>query len=1224
MKFRLWGNREAGKPGVTPSTPTTGTESSVGEHGRKPRMKLWWSRKGKTEKETRAHEEDVKEMLKVHVGPAVETPPWVQWTKQDGQDFCRQLEKWREDHPNNDLNSTLEKIRKTFLNFGQPATKPGAVRDLLSAIGNTPGFPAGFLIMGIIGVAVFAAKLKDNKENVFKFVIQEVECVTDIAEMFSAAEDCGDAKLYDCWHDLKGHLEFVGSLFKWALEKLNSTIPLAIEEELKTFKEQAADVARRFNSRQQFRAKIESLNNRRFDFITEKLKAHMSEECTHDKQHKYEKDECHPGTLQDLLNMINEWSSTLAHDASRCWWIVGLAAIGKSTVSMSIAKCLQEGRPLLSLLENVRLEGKGKIRCNPIFGAQFFINSRVPSTANSDNIFPSIAHQLCHLFEPARSCIFKTVTALDKTRTLYRLTRLSKDQAQELFVNPLTAVANSKDFAMRTIFIIVDGIDELRCKTTSGTDIPDFTTTFCSAVSQLPSNVRILVLSRPEDSIIRPLGPFKDVIHTLEFPMEQMFHDVDIFLQDQRSTLKNLFTDWPSAEQVEIIRETAHGYMAIAKLSLKWIIAEARSSGGRRRGNNAFQILKAVQNGNIYDFYGEVLLQAVPDDSDTLLQKACTVILSSLICMPKEPVCTIASLCHELDSSITSDDVEDFLSNIRSIATQSHNPIGRNTVPSPHKTLGDFLTSIHPPERFRINVIQWHKDCATITFNVMNSPQLHFNMGNLRTSYLSHGCYMGFSNVVQNQNPFSPAGGVDALVSYACRTFHQHLPAGQVSSDEVSRMVHIIIQDKFLAWLEVIAIEGIHFDLVLEFQDTLVPLLEGKDSELEDLLHSVAKFANWCFPIWPGPNRGWWAIPQLYLSALPFFAPELSVANHYFKKCGRINVSNLHTQQVPEAVDSPSVACSVSALLWLAGSWLGAGFTDGTVRLWCRETRTWAACWSLSETTSGEDGPSMDRMDSETNPNNTGEEKSSKAVVKLITYPSISNLLFSIFGDDTINILEVNYPESTVANLTEKLLLFHTPGQPWHLSSPTVNSRQDISGTLASSVEAKQDPIRTWSGYVASTVSPDNRHAVAVRNGAIDVWDLEPEKMKIIATLPGIEFPVRSESSCVFFCSARHVVTITGRVFVDIRVWDIGSILDGSSELEMDRWEFVPGDIGNYNPGTGGWIVDTRSGEVLFWQPSWCRFWNPRNILAIGSKEYCEIDMTETAFGEKWVTLDEH
>ncbi|KAF7373973.1 hypothetical protein MSAN_00610000 [Mycena sanguinolenta] len=154
-------------------------------------------------------------MLDANVRPAVDTPPWVEWTKQEGQDFCRQLEKWREDHPN-DLNTTLEKIRKIFLNFAQPATKSGVVKGLLSAIG-TPGFPAGFLIQGVIGVAVFAVKLKDNKENVFNFIIQEVKCITDIAEMFSAADDHGDESLQDCWHDLKGHLEAAQEAAKGSL-----------------------------------------------------------------------------------------------------------------------------------------------------------------------------------------------------------------------------------------------------------------------------------------------------------------------------------------------------------------------------------------------------------------------------------------------------------------------------------------------------------------------------------------------------------------------------------------------------------------------------------------------------------------------------------------------------------------------------------------------------------------------------------------------------------------------------------------------------------------------------------------------------------------------------------------------------------------------------------------------------------------------------------------------
>jgi len=332
-----------------------------------------------------------------------------------------------------------------------------------------------------------------------------------------------------------------------------------------------------------------------------------------------------------------------------------------------------------------------------------------------------MAVQLCHLFEPARSSIFKTITNANKTQTLYKFTQLSEDQAIELLVIPLSAVANSEEFKERTIFVIIDGIDELQRTTTIGTNAPAFIAILGFAISQLPSNIRILVFSRPENYITRALTPFNTAIHRLPLPMAQMLHDVNIFLQAKTPPLAECarLQNWPSREQLDIIRTTAHGHMAIAKLSLVWIITEVDRPGpGRRmRGDLAFKTLEAVENGNIYDFYGKVLLQALPDESDPLLQKTCTFILASLVFALEETVGTITSLCLELDSNIEPDIVDDFLSDIRSIAIQSHTPITNFTIPSPHKTLRYFLTSIHPPERFRVNEIQWHNDCATITFS---------------------------------------------------------------------------------------------------------------------------------------------------------------------------------------------------------------------------------------------------------------------------------------------------------------------------------------------------------------------------------------------------------------------------------------------------------------------------------------------------------------------------
>jgi hypothetical protein len=222
------------------------------------------------------------------------------------------------------------------------------------------------------------------------------------------------------------------------------------------------------------------------DFIRTTLSERLTTHATYTKQ---EKDECHEATRDRVLLQLDEWLS-VPSDVERCWWITGQPGVGKSAIAITVADCLRARRPV----SNNSTAKDGHVPNATLLG-QFFINHTLAETARPHNIFPTIAHEL------AAASPVAAVLIHDALRTNPTLAdKLSMEQVDALYVRPISAIAKHDPGVIVTMF---DGIDELA--NTDGATLSSFTSILSSAATRLPSNVKLLVFSRPESYIINQL-----------------------------------------------------------------------------------------------------------------------------------------------------------------------------------------------------------------------------------------------------------------------------------------------------------------------------------------------------------------------------------------------------------------------------------------------------------------------------------------------------------------------------------------------------------------------------------------------------------------------------------------------------------------------------------------------------------------------------------------------
>ncbi|KAF3220257.1 hypothetical protein TWF679_009636 [Orbilia oligospora] len=241
--------------------------------------------------------------------------------------------------------------------------------------------------------------------------------------------------------------------------------------------------------------------------------------------------ECLEGTRVDLLSTIKQWINSPQEKAG-IFWLVGGAGTGKSTISRTIARSLEEKSQL---------------------GASFFFKRGEADRSNGALFFTTIANQLATHLDGVASSIQEAIQSNPDIPG-----KALKEQFDKLILQPLSKIKPA-DFGYNArLILLIDALDECEGK-------EDVEVIIC-LLGQLKFigtiDVRVFLTSRPDFPIRTTFKKLPEGIHQYIILHEapKIEHDIVLFLKHELSKIRNersLPQGWPGDQITKRLVEMA-------------------------------------------------------------------------------------------------------------------------------------------------------------------------------------------------------------------------------------------------------------------------------------------------------------------------------------------------------------------------------------------------------------------------------------------------------------------------------------------------------------------------------------------------------------------------------------------------------------------------------------------------------------------------------------------
>ena len=387
--------------------------------------------------------------------------------------------------------------------------------------------------------------------------------------------------------------------------------------------------------------------------------------------------------------------------------------------------------------------------------------------------------------------------------------KLSDRQARALLLEPLRVIAQ---YSLKVV-VVIDGVDELAKAAPSV--LSKVTSVLCSIMSDIPTNVKVLIFSRPEQMIIDRIPSH---IKRLNLETEKSINDVDRLV---RATLRKLaeeynWSDWPSKEQVSLLCRHAAGHLGWAATALRWIARQIEYEGSARR-DEVINEVSQLGMGELYELYAFILRRIIPPPKDPARKrfiKGLKTVLGCLVVL-QQPL-DIASISTLL--SLDDFDVLHCMGRISSIVVDGTESLTEKTVPRVHKSVVDYLVSSCRLPGLHINLTEQHNSLTTTCFESIQ--RLTFNIGRITTS---HQLNREITSISQG-------------IIYPCQWLQHHLQNGGKRATLVSDAENFM-KNHFLQWLEVLSLEKL-VDLVA------IPTLKVLEKQIKVSIHLLTIYSD--------------------------------------------------------------------------------------------------------------------------------------------------------------------------------------------------------------------------------------------------------------------------------------------------------------------------------------------------------------------------------------------
>jgi hypothetical protein len=473
---------------------------------------------------------------------------------------------------------------------------------------------------------------------------------------------------------------------------------------------------------------------------------------------------CFKNTRRNVINDIMEW---IADDkAKKVLWVYGLAGSGKSTLSTTIAQKMREVDRL---------------------GAFFFFNRDIPQR-NFATLIRTLAYRLA---------MFDARIGAPISRVVAKNENIAEMPLEFQFGHLLSASAlESVEWSGGPILLIIDALDECG----SEADRKILMRVLSTGFSDLPSFIRVMVVSRPELDIQRALGSHSDLrLYPLDIDSVTNKDDVSEFIRHRLEEIRIedgcLDDHWPGDDKIHSLVNRAGGLFIWASTACLYI------ENGHTPNGRLSQLVNKRPEGNSsgpfaqLDSLYKTGLQSADLWDDQSFHSDCCNILGAILCARVPLSCSVIdallALPHDTPSLKS-------VSRLRCVLHVSETERIRILHPSFH----DYLSERCSDLPWSIDLERHNKQLALRCIDLLDK-ELRENICDMTLPYLSR------------------KKTLPEAISYACKFWIEHICLVSDVTDDILERMYDFLDKHLLHWMEAMAILKSHDHTIRLIHDVL-------------------------------------------------------------------------------------------------------------------------------------------------------------------------------------------------------------------------------------------------------------------------------------------------------------------------------------------------------------------------------------------------------------------